>query len=192
MNALKILLAGAALAVSAAGANAAVFYADKVISKTPGTCTPSCSGVRQNANNALGAADGSFYSLGFGGELVVGFNQAVFEPAQNVSVYEVTWDRVHGHNEAVDVYSVLGGVSTYLGRILNTVADSKVLANTAFEYIRLVDATLDEFGAGGTSSNDGFDVDSVAIAAVPLPAAGMLLLGGLGGLAALRRRKKAA
>lgn len=192
MNALKILLAGAALAVSAAGANAAVFYADKVVSKTPGFCTPHCAGARQNANNALGAADGNFYSMGFGGELVVGFAQAVFDPAQNVSVYEVTWDRAHGHNEAVDVYSVLGGVSTYLGRLLNTVADSKVVAYAAFEHIRLVDATLEEFGVDGTNSNDGFDIDSIAIAPVPLPAAGLMLLGGLGGLAALRRRKKAA
>ncbi|CUH39088.1 VPLPA-CTERM protein sorting domain protein [Jannaschia seosinensis] len=38
----------------------------------------------------------------------------------------------------------------------------------------------------GLSGVDGFDV-----APVPLPAAGFLLLGGLGGLAAMRRRKKA-
>lgn len=39
---------------------------------------------------------------------------------------------------------------------------------------------------------DGFGVDGVRMAVVPLPAAGLLLLGALGGLAAMRRRKKAA
>ncbi|TNF64832.1 MAG: VPLPA-CTERM sorting domain-containing protein [Rhodobacteraceae bacterium] len=40
--------------------------------------------------------------------------------------------------------------------------------------------------------NDGFGIDSVgvAVAPVPLPAAGWLMIAGLGGLAALRRRRK--
>ncbi len=38
--------------------------------------------------------------------------------------------------------------------------------------------------------NDGFSIDDVAVSEVPLPAAGFLLLGGLGGLAAMGRRKK--
>lgn len=44
---------------------------------------------------------------------------------------------------------------------------------------------------GNRSLNDGFSIDDVAVSAVPVPAAGLLLLGGLGGLAALRRRRKA-
>jgi hypothetical protein len=43
-----------------------------------------------------------------------------------------------------------------------------------------------------SGTNDGFGVDGVMVAAVPLPAAGFLLVGALGGLAALRRRRKAA
>jgi len=48
--------------------------------------------------------------------------------------------------------------------------------------------------SGGTDFklNDGFSIDGLQVAAVPLPAAGLLLLGGLGGLAALRRRKRVA
>ena len=41
-------------------------------------------------------------------------------------------------------------------------------------------------------TGDGFGVDGVRIALVPLPAGGLLLLGAIGGLAALRRRKKTA
>jgi len=43
-----------------------------------------------------------------------------------------------------------------------------------------------------SGTGDGFGVDGITIAAVPLPAAGFLLFGALGGLAALRRRRKMA
>jgi hypothetical protein len=40
--------------------------------------------------------------------------------------------------------------------------------------------------------NDGFSIDDVAVSAVPLPAPALMLLAGLGGLAALRRKRAAA
>jgi len=46
-----------------------------------------------------------------------------------------------------------------------------------------------EFAAEGTSDSYGTFVDSVSVAAVPVPAAGLMLFAALGGLAALRRRK---
>jgi len=45
-------------------------------------------------------------------------------------------------------------------------------------------------GGDTFKKNDGFSIDGLQVAAVPLPAAGLLLLGGLGGLAALRRRRR--
>lgn len=48
------------------------------------------------------------------------------------------------------------------------------------------------FAAGGIENKLGGFIDSVTLSQVPVPAAGFLLLGGLGGLAAFKRRKKAA
>jgi hypothetical protein len=45
-------------------------------------------------------------------------------------------------------------------------------------------------GATGTSNNRGAFVDNIALAPVPVPAAGLVLLGGLGALAGLRRKRK--
>lgn len=46
------------------------------------------------------------------------------------------------------------------------------------------------FGIGAERDTDAFRVSSLHVAAVPLPAAGWMLLAGFGGLATLRRRAK--
>jgi hypothetical protein len=48
---------------------------------------------------------------------------------------------------------------------------------------------LSHFSGSRNFTNDGFSVDDIAVSEVPLPASVLLLLGGLGGLAAMRRRK---
>jgi len=45
-------------------------------------------------------------------------------------------------------------------------------------------------GATGTSNNRGAFVDNITLAPVPVPAAGLVLLGGLGALAGVRRRQR--
>lgn len=192
MNVIKTLLAGAVFALTASGANAAVVYADKVVSASYGTCSASsklCTvNDRKNTNNALGATDGAFYSLGFGGSLVVGFAKSLF-PAGSVSISEITFNRLVGHHEAVKVSTLdaMGNLVEILGTLTNDSGNGSLIAKQAFTYIRLDDVTKAVFP--GTTSYDGYDVDSVSIAPVPLPAAGAMLLAGLGGFAALRRRR---
>jgi hypothetical protein len=48
------------------------------------------------------------------------------------------------------------------------------------------------FDATSVSDSYGGFIDDIKVSAVPVPAAGFLLFGALGGLAALRRRKQAA
>jgi hypothetical protein len=47
-------------------------------------------------------------------------------------------------------------------------------------------------GNGGAFLNDGFSLDDIAVSAVPLPAPALMLIAGLGGLAAFRRKRAAA
>lgn len=87
-------------------------------------------------------------------------------------------------NLFADVVNGPGGV---LGTVVGqwTVITQEFVVTTAGEYSMFFDA------ASKSDSLGGF-VDNVQVAAVPVPAAGFLLFGALGGLAALRRRKSAA
>jgi hypothetical protein len=189
---LRILLAGLLLSVSAAGANAATYYANNIIEVKAGTCSASATlcgaNDRQNVNNAVDEDEATFYSLGFGGEITLGFALPLITGGQSLSAFEITFDRGRRHDEAAEVYSVLNGIETLLGTITNAVGQQTILTSSAFEYIKLRDVTKALFP--DTTSYDGFDVSAIKISAVPLPAAGTMLLAGLGGLAALRRLKK--
>lgn len=76
------------------------------------------------------------------------------------------------------------------GYILDLAANS-LFANVSF--LKIVDSSLGQAGTGKGKGNMRFDnIDVTANPApVPVPAAGALLIGGLAGLATLRRRRKA-
>lgn len=101
-----------------------------------------------------------------------------------------------------------GTASFAIGDLLNGTAIQQgkgyvldLAANSIFadiSFLRFVDSSLGQDGTGHGKGNMRFDnIDVTAnaamptIAPVPVPAAGLLLAGGLAGLATLRRRRKA-
>jgi hypothetical protein len=197
MNTLKLLMVGTVFALSTGAASAATVYADNVISSSQGSCIDIGAGPvngndclldRSTPGDALGAPDDAFFSLGDGGEIVLGFPGVTPYPGGSTTVYEITTKRDVGHDEAAEVFSVLAGVESSLGIITNAVGSSVKVIGGTFDSIKLVDVTYSYFAS--TTSFDGFDVDAVSIQPVPLPAGGLLLVAGLAGFGALRRRQK--
>lgn len=172
---------------------------------------------RDDAGNALGAPDngpgdvaGGFFSLGIGGAAVFGFGTSF---GLDASVFEVTFGCGGAQNangtcnyaETIDVYALAGAYTAFdgefglsdltslgftkVGSIANGDANApgggSIAIGGPFSYLALIDTSM----AG--SGRDGFDIDSVAVSAVPLPASALFLLGGLGGLGFLRARRRA-
>lgn len=184
MNRSTTFACAVALSLSAAAAShAAPIYATSVIDYTPGYFKKVEAG-RSNADAALGAEDGSFVSLGFGGSIVLGFSQP-FRAIGNV--FEVTFNNKSRHKESADIFGSADGVVWVLLASLKNHISTSFSAAGIFTQLKIVD-TSNKNGA----SFDGFDVDAVSVSPVPVPAAGLLLAGGLFGLGALRRRARKA
>lgn len=77
------------------------------------------------------------------------------------------------------------------GNLTLTVGVGGILKNTSYSLMNLLFADVAAVTFSSTSGGTVRIDNIVATAAVPVPAAGFLLLAGLGGLAALRRRKLA-
>ncbi|WP_187429609.1 hypothetical protein ROLI_024850 [Roseobacter fucihabitans] len=148
----------------------------------------------------------TFYSLGIGGSLTASIAPQLIAGA---SLIEVTFNNTPSFPESAQVYLGIDTSGILLGELFNfasgvsstsangasiiTAPNTPSTGRTSFvidlgvnsgSALTFVDTT------SGTGNKDGFDIAELSIAAVPLPAAGLLLLAGIGGLAAVGRRKK--
>ena len=208
LNSLKTLTAAAALMLTAGAASAATVYATSVSGTLLGdqqatTCSVADRNTfRTDMCNALGEEDvdgafelGGFVSLANFDALTFSFGTFFSAP---VTVWEVTGGGTSnpGYVESLTI-TLMNSITnnSVIGSLVNVdgVGDGpnrwKVVydasGDAVFDSITFVDTS------DLTGKRDGFDIDAVAVSAVPLPAGALLLLGGLGGLAAMRRRKKA-
>lgn len=204
----KMIAVSAIVSILTAGAvSATTVTATSVTANGLTVATAANTTNRTNLGNAIGASNafavgnsvyGGFYSLGIGGS-------ADFHFGTNFSgagaVVEVTAGTRHNYLERARVFAlnVSSGLWDDLGVITNGAGGRTDPGNSALALaitlpLRLGDVysalRLTDMSTG--QGRDGFDVDSISVSAVPLPAAGFLLIGAMGGLAALRRRKTAA
>lgn len=201
----KLLLAAAALALSGGAAQAGTIWATEVTTAGPGgffnvACnTPD----RDDACNALGSPDGVGGSSASGFVSTANFDTLTFSFGQDfllpVHVFEITTGTPSTYEEILALsFSVVGGGFTTELDILNV--DGVAVTNDRWQYtISFGDVDLaGPYNAIVVNDNsdlmngtrDGFDIDAIGVTPVPLPAAGWMLLAGLGGMAALRRRQK--
>jgi hypothetical protein len=196
------LMAGVVMALSPMKAEAATIYATSAIEIGDASALRGTANDRDNLNNAFGAADGAFFELGYEGVFEFQFGtptgQAFFGPG---SIVEITFGNRNSFPEAVKIeVGLKGNAASFITAAPNPVVNNGPAGSSAFTFagvfdtVRLTDVTRATFpkGAGSDDRTGGFDVDAIGVSPVPLPAAGFLLLGGLGGLVALRRRRKAA
>jgi hypothetical protein len=117
--------------------------------------------LRSNPADALGATDGAFVTLGYGGELTVGF-------AQNMSgnlllaVQETTGGPYPLETADVYVSTDAAGPWTFVGEATNEAGADDGITSLAvegcYQYVQIIDTTDGDLH-GDTS--DGFDVDSL-------------------------------
>ena len=180
-----------AFAASTGVANAAPVYAQSIVSfdQNGAPVVPE----RSDPNAVKGPADGVFYSLGKGGNLVLDFGNGFVKAPGQIS--EITF-RLEGYLEKVRIY--VSETLDFTGAESIVVSNEQAglpggtsitFATAAFRYVKLVDIGPRNNGEFG---RDGFDVDSISFSPVPVPAAGLMLAGAVAGLGALRRRAKKA
>lgn len=183
MKALSLITAAIVAAGIAAPASAATVYATDVAASLAQPVAPS----RSNPDAALGDADGKFLSLGLGGAAEFSFGSKF---SGEIKIYETTYAPRARHFEQARVEAGRDGVFEAIGIIDNSGDGiSSLTLDGIYDSLRIIDLTTRT-----GPSRDGFDIDALSVttvSAVPVPAAGLLLAGGLAGLGAAARRRRA-
>ena len=92
-------------------------------------------------------------------------------------------------SDGITFSTLLSGLTPTDNPLADYVADVFSFATTSFRYVQLDMSGCPQALPGSYRSCAIGEVAFNQVAAVPVPAAGLMLLGALGGLAALRRRK---
>ena len=199
----KSLIGASALALLAGGASAAhltnIQFATSVQASPSGEqANVQCNTAsRMDICNTLGAPDGDFaggvgngfFSTANAGSLTFSFGSDFTGP---VYVFEVTGGNVARNVEGLDlVFMGTTAAGLEVKGILNT--QGTKVEGTMSRYEISFDLEGGPFRSvtvyNNSGTEDGFDLDAIGVSPVPLPAAGFMLLAGLGGLAAARRRR---
>lgn len=145
-------------------------HAEVVVSSAQGTLNNGdaiTDVTRTNPSNALGAANGSFFSLGKQGTVTLSFSQYVIDvPGTDISVHEITNGRDTYPEERADVAVSQDGVTwinvgTASGLDLGTGVSEFDFSGTGYawiKYVRISDATNFAIHDG---TADGYDLDAV-------------------------------
>ena len=104
------------------------------------------------------------------------------------STYSISFD--YGVN-AANAETLTFGFAGWVGTLLIPAGGIASLTPFTVTFQALTTGNSTLFFEAAGNDNQGPVIDNVSLAAVPLPAGGLLLLGALGGIAALRRRKAA-
>ena len=117
--------------------------------------------LRSIESEALGASDGAFVSLGYGGELIVGFDQSMSGNLV-LAVQEITTGAYPLETADVYVSTEPDGSWIYIGEATNEegLGDglTKFEVNDCYQYVRIIDTTDSSLH---NATSDGFDVDSL-------------------------------
>jgi hypothetical protein len=117
------------------------------------------------------------------------------------TTYELSWyyqPRTNGLGDNLIEAFIAGPLQTLFANPRISFGDSQRVVGTTWVLItdRFTTGSAGNysltFRAGGRENSLGGFVDNVSVAVVPLPAGGLLLLGGLGALAVAARRRRAA
>jgi len=117
---------------------------------------------RSDPAQALGASDGQFVSLGYGGEIIVGFNQNMSGNLL-LTVQEVTGGVYPLESADVYVSTAATGPWTLVGEATNEGgledAATEFAVAECYQFVRVMDTTD---AALHDATSDGFDLDSLA------------------------------